>query len=431
MSVFLAICAIILLTLVKVYMEWKEANNRKAIIDAFSPADSFSDNAESLEQPYLLLHHNLSGRIYQVYCGEREYLFHDIGGEFKGIDSQKRLMDYIPSVDEFETLPGKNFRIEKQSIDRLIIKPKTIQYTYMPNSAILSFYTPKKSKYILLNELPDEQLLWFFRDVRSRVSFDEKALMKREKKRRQQETERTFDEWRESQQNPRVFRCLYTVTILLFILEIVAFAGIFFCLKSGLRDGAWSFLSLLCHVVVVLLGLAFPAYFTMRSKPPLDVLYDWLYNTESKSISMHNTLVFSGIGAFWALLRTEFFPLWSILVSGLIYALVLVVLFILRFRELRQKSLSLLGALFFGVIFCLGVPAQANCLFDFSEPQMTTAVVVRKINNSFLVGVDLRFEDGNVYYWDLSKKQYEAVRWGDKYEFEMHSGAFHMKYARW
>ena len=431
MSVILALCAIVFLMFIRVYMEMREVKNIEAIIAARSPVDYFSYDRQENGQPYLLLHHNLSGRVYQVFCSERDYLFYHVGGEFKGIDSQIKLLDHIPSSDEFAALPGKNFRIEKQSVDQIIINPKRVSSTYLPASAVLSFYIPKKKNYILLDELTDEQLLYFFQDMRPRVSFDEKAILRREKIKRRLEKEQALDAWRESRQNPRVFHFLYMMTVLLFILEIISCGGIFLCLKSGLSDRGWSFLCILCHAAVVILGLAFPAYFTMTPKPPRDFIYELEQGIKPKSISMHITLTFSGIGALFMLLRTDYFPFWSILIAGLIYTSILAILFICRFRELRQKSFSLFGALFIGLLFCFLIPAQANCAFDFSEPQMTTAVVSKKINGHGIVGVNLRFQDGNEYYWDLSKKQYENIMWGTIFELEMHPGAFHMKYASW
>ena len=399
--------------------EQVEAFDREQEASAGISADPFSAAEEEDAPPSLLLFHNPSGRIYQVFCDERAFLFYQVGGELLGITAEK-LLDHCPSPGEFDALPGKNFRVEKGSVDQAVFSPKTVTTTPIPSFGLISLYSPKRRNYILLDQLSTQQVLRFFRDLGPRIKLDQKALDKHEE-------DLSIGRQKKAQQDPACYRRLYIASIVLLVLGAVSSLGFLFISRPY---ELWAGLCLLCYTAVVTLALVFPDYFSLiRSNS------ESMRETGAKSIGMIGPMVASGIGlVLRSLLDFNFIPFWSIYLAGLIFSVLLTVLFFWRFQEIRRRFVTLLSAWFLLLVFSLGVPAQLNALLDFQDPRIVPVEVVDKHISHSSRGPDLyvltvRLSDGPDQDLNTRRGIYNDTEIGDEGSMAVFSGAIHMPYV--
>ena len=150
---------------------------------------------------------------------------------------------------------------------------------------------------------------------------------------------------------------------------------------------------------------------------------------------MIGPMVASGIGlVLRSLLDFNFIPFWSIYLAGLIFSVLLTVLFFWRFQEIRRRFVTLLSAWFLLLVFSLGVPAQLNALLDFQDPRIVPVEVVDKHISHSSRGPDLyvltvRLSDGTDQDLNTSRGIYNDTEIGDEGSMAVFSGAIHMPYV--
>ena len=391
--------------------EREEAENEKD--------DRISVTEEEGAPGFLLLFHNPTGRIYQMFCDERACLFHQVGGELRGI-KEENLLEKCPSPEELMSLPGKNFIVEKGGIEKLVFSTRRATSTPLPNFGVLSLYCPKRRNYILLQELSERELRQFFRNLGPRFCLDQKALSRRE-------ADLSLGREKKTRQDPVRFRRLYIASVILQVLGAVSSMGFLFLSKPY---KLWSSLCLACYTAVVVLALTFPDYFSLIRDNS-----ESMRETKAKSIGVLRPLIVSGFGLmFRSLIDFNFIPAWSIYLAGLLLSLLLAALFFWRFQELRARLTALLGAWFLLLVSCLGIPAQLNALLDFHAPEMIPVKIVDKHISKSSRGPDFYVltvmpEEGKNEDLHTAQEIYEDTEIGDSGYMAVFRGALSMPYA--
>lgn len=419
LSLFLGLGLLLLTALASRLRADREQTEAFEKEEAAKEAERFTAAEGESAPDYLLLFHNPTSRIYQVFCAERAVLFHQVGGELRGIQEEK-LLAKCPAPEELMSLPGKNFAIEKKDIEKLVFSTRRATSTPLPNFGVLRLYAPKRHSYILLQELSERELRQFFRSLGPRFCLDQKAQVRRE-------TDLSLGREKKTRQDPARFRRLYILSVILLILGTVSTLGFLFL---GKPYRLWSCLCLACYMAAVVLGLVFPDYFSL-----LRDNRESMRETKAKSIGLLGPLMASGFGpTLRSLLVFNFIPEWSVYVAGLILSLILTALFFWRLRELRGRIAALLGAWFLLLVSSLGVPAQLNALLDVHDPELIPVTIVDKHISKGSRGPDryvltVVSEEGEEQNLDTAREIYEEAEIGDGGSMALFRGALAMPYA--
>ncbi len=401
--------------------EESEEYEQEEKAEAARRADPRSAAEEEQAPDFLLLFHNPTSRIYQVFRAERAYLFHQVGGELRGI-KEEWLLDHCPTDEEFAALPGKNFRVELNSVGQAVLRLGRSALTNLDNCGAVSLYSPKKSNYILLGELTEKELRGFFRDLGPRLRADEKKQNRRRE-------DLAFGRERKARQDPAIYRRLYLASIVL--LALGALSSVCFLLL-GRPYALWAVLCLVCWAAAVTLGLVFPDYFSLMRNSK-----ESIRDTGARSIGLIGPIMASAFGLLMrSLLDFNFIPFWSVYLAGGILSLLLLALFVWRMRELRGRVVAILASWFLLFAFSIGVPAQLNALLDFREPEIASATVVDKHISSGSRGPDIyvlkvELRDGTTQELHVSRTLYEETRIGEQGSVAVFQGALFMPYAEY
>ena len=408
----------------------KSENAQEAEFDeaeeAAARADKLGDLPETEEEEKLsciLVLHGLSGKIYQVFSTPRKYHFVHVGGELSGVDGEK-LLDSAPTDSLMAELPGKNFSLDKSEVQKITLNLRRSASTQIPNSGTVSFFTPKKRSYVLLGEASPEQICAFFSDVGDRVENNQKTLDRRT---RSEERDQAVGTWNRERQDPAVFRTLRTVTRVLTVAGAVSTLAFIFLARPYVL---WSILCVACFTAAVVLGLVFPAYYSLNYSSS-----DSMKRTGAKCINLLGPLLASGFGpTLRSLMDFNFIPEWLPYAAAGVLSVVLAVLFALRLRELKGRIWLILAVWFLLLISCVGIPAQVNSLLDFRDPAVETVRVVDMHVSTSSRGPDsyictVRRSDGTELDLKVGPETYEKTRVGDQGPMAVFHGGLGMPYA--
>ena len=238
-----------------------------------------------------------------------------------------------------------------------------------------------------------------------------------------EEAARAEDQWYLQRQDPAWFPWLRPVGI---VLTIVAFALV----VTGFIDiGSYALHSVGCLVlstVCVILCGAFPAYFSMShleeekgricTFPIVNLMIPWFLSL--------------GAGAIRALTECSFSDWMAVLEWNVLAAAVVGGLMRLALPELRRHGDNWAGAIFFLLIFGLGIAAPLNHLLD-GPPRLETATVVSynpgghrnppdytiRLENGEQINMSARHTDGEGRFCN-----------GEKIQLEYHEGGLGIPY---
>lgn len=388
--------------------------------EGFDPATMTTDGDEL---PFLLVHHNFNARYYQVFRSTKAYRFVHVGNEFKGIDPD-RLLDECPTETRLAELKN-SFSIRKEDVRRFTVEiKKSAMATPVPTSGVITFYAPKKQRYDLLFDVTPQQAERFFSDLRDRTEKKERAYHRQERK---NAANLSLGEWRTENQNPKTFKVLKTVTMMLTVAG-AAVSLAFFFLPLPYKPTAWvlTVLALIC----LLLSLIFPAYYSL-----VHTSEEAKQAEDAACIGYLAPMIACNIGlALRTLMDFNFLNEWILFAVGGSVGAVLTVIYTLRSREMQWKIGRILGALFLMFYVGLGLPGQLNYLLDTSETVIEERVVLdmhistsSKGPDSYYCTVELQGREVDV---DVGREAYATIAVGDTVEVGTKRGAFGMAYCQ-
>lgn len=277
----------------------------------------------------------ISGRVYQlVYKNGRLYGYW-IGGELKGIDETKlqtKTMrfptpspQFVYARSEIRSIKERTYRVQPA----FTLRAKGHTYLFLPYSIST-----------------EEEISTFFQ----RISPD--ALP-------QKEVARPVG----NQQKSRRAKLRQFRTGLMIAIGAIALP--------------WMFLNVPYKLFSALSLLPFPVTLATICLFPDDISLD--ENKRKKSngrVEFFIPLVFSGFApALRTLLDFNFLTWKPLLIYAGILLVLIAVLLLVFYRELRQRIGMFLGVLFLCTFFCFGSIGQLNLLLDTSKPQQQSAVI--------------------------------------------------------
>lgn len=326
-----------------------------------------SEEADAVPQ-FLLMHHILSGALYQMVRQKDGYAFIKVGNEFAGL-REEALAETPVLTETLAGLQMKHFRLQDSEISTCEIRLRHSIGSQFPNCGTVCLYisSGKKKKYVVLGALPKEALVAFFRPVQERIVWLEPG--RRWEKAR--EKDRAFATWRVEGQKAELYRKLKIVgTALNVVSAIIALCFLLIAQPYLL----WSALTVLCFFLAIALQIIFPAYFSLVWTEK-----ESLAKTGTRCITLTETLLFSGSGALIrAMLDFNYVSFVQLGIALLIFVCALMALLLAFCKELRIRVGNAVTVFFLLLLLSGGIPAQLNYLLDFAEPRLETVIVVSK-----------------------------------------------------
>lgn len=373
----LAIVGILVASGVVYFLLYKWVKLRKAYDAAQMPNHVIS--MENLEQPEpsfepqeLFLTTVWGEKVYQVVRGEEQYHLVYCGNVVKDdvqIDKSRCL--YLQDTDDalLTQLAKKEIVIPKGQIQRIVITSRSKLVGDCCCAGLRIQKQNGRARYEVIGVYTPEQIRAFFPEMQDCIELDENKLERQEK---QEARLRAENEWRRDHQNPKTFRILKTLEIVMGVLGVIL---LFVWPLTDVLYRPLAYLLVLMTLSPQILVLLFPAYFSLlrenrrkgNHRADVKVINPWLPALLSDLVLLH---------AQWnvTILDETEWILWAVGID-----FVLTLLMLLTVRECKMHpvmALFMVGV--FSFVQSIAVMGELNILLDYEQPEVERYEVVDK-----------------------------------------------------